>query len=286
MRHSIARLAATLFILLLGIGPVLSADVESAQPLDLVQPGSPIRYLGLARQFVPGLDGGDGDFIGHKLIDIRHLGGPDFANGDAESFGIYDVSHIMTRAGGKDRMLVLFDFAQAAPAAQGVAILALYDVAGSRPELLDAADIGFDASTYFFDQALLPVSEATNVVLAMSSHFNSNQSYATQSMILVRDDKFELIDSITLLGERTCGIDRQQTIAYAANPAEGKPFAPIKVTVTDTASAIQEECAELGQNRIGTREIKATYVWNQARNRYVANSDALSRLEKDNESRF
>lgn len=286
MRHSIARFAATLFIVMFGMGAALPADVESAMPLDLVQPGSPVRFVDLARHFVPDLEGGDSDYVGHKLNEIRHLGGPDFANGDADTFGFYDVSHIMTRVDGKERMLVLFDFAQTARAAQGVAILALYDVAGTRPELLDAADVGFDASTYFFDQALLPVSDETNVVLAMSSHFNSSQSYATQSMILVRNDRFELVDSITLLGERTCGIDRQQTIAYAANPAEGKPYAPIKVTVTDTASAIQEECAELGQNTIGTREIKANYVWSPVRNRYVPDSDALSRLEKENEPRF
>lgn len=286
MRHSIARLAATLLIFLSGIGTALAADVENAAPSDLVIPGSPARYVDLARHFVPDLEGSENGYGGHKLIDIRHLGGPDYADSDAETFGIYDVSHIMTRVDGKDRMLVLFDFAQTAPATQGVAVLALYDVSGTRPELLDAADAGFDASTYFFDQAVLPVSDATNVVLLVSSHFNSSQSYATQSMVMVRDDKFSLIDSITLLGERSCGVDRQQTIAYAANPGEGKPYAPIKITVTDTASAIQEECADLKPAKLGTQEIKASYVWNAQQARYLPDSDALARLEKDNESRF
>jgi hypothetical protein len=286
MRHSIARLAATLLISLFGIGAAPAADAENAAPLDLVIPGSPVRFLDLARHFVPDLDGGDDSYSGHKLIDIRHLGGPDYANGDAETFGFYDVSHLMTRVDGKERMLVLFDFAQTARAAQGVAVLALYDVSGTRPELLDAADVGFDASTYFFDQAVLPINAATNAVLMVSSHFNSSQSYATQSMILMHDDTFSLIDSITLLGERTCGVDRQQTIAYAADPAAGKPYAPIKVTVTDTASAIEEECADLKPAQLGTREIRASYVWNAQQNRYFADSDALARLEKDNESRF
>jgi len=286
MRHSIARLAATLLIFLIGIGAAPAADVENAAPLDLVIPGSPVRYLDLARHFVSDLDGGEDGFSGSKLIDIRHLGGPDYADGDAETFGFYDVSHIMTRVDGKDRMLVLFDFAQTAPATQGVAVLALYDVSGTRPELLDAADAGFDASTYFFDQAVLPVSDGTNVVLMVSSHFNASQSYATQSMIMVRNDKLSLIDSITLLGERSCGVDRQQTIAYAADPGAGKPYAPIKVTVTDTASAIEEQCADLKPAQLGTRQFKASYVWDAQQGRYLVDSDALSRLEKDNESRF
>lgn len=280
------RLAATLLIFLLGIAAAPAADVENAAPLDLVIPGSPVRYLDLARHFVPDLDGGQEGFAGRKLIDIRHLGGPDFANGDAETYGFYDVSHIMTRVDGKDRMLVLFDFAQTAPATQGVAILALYDVSGTRPELLDAADAGFDASTYFFDQAVLPVNDGTNVVLMVSSHFNASQSYATQSMIMARDDKLALIDSITLLGERSCGIDRQQTITYAADPGAGKPYAPIRVTVTDTASAIEEQCADLRPPTLGTREFKANYVWNAQQGRYQPDSDLLLRLEKDNESRF
>lgn len=285
MKHSMVWLAAALLVLSVGVGAGRAADVENAMPNDLVIRGTPARFVDLARHFVPDLMGGEDGYEGSEIIDIRHLGGPDFANGDAKTFAFYDVAHIMTKVDGKDRLLVLFDFSQASSAAQGVAILALYDVAGTRPELLDAADIGFDASTSFFDQALLPVSDGTNVVLTLSSHFNSSQSYATQSMIMVRDDRFALIDSITLLGERNCGSDRQQTIAYAANAAEGKPYAPIQVTVTDTTSAIEEECADLKQIQLVTRVIKTRYLWNRDQNRYLPDSDALTRLEKENESR-
>ncbi|MGV3552230.1 hypothetical protein [Rhizobium sp.] len=286
MRHSIARLAAALFILLSSVGALRAADVENSMPNDLVIKGAPTRYVDLARHFVPDLMGDADGYNGSKMIDIRHLGGPDFANGDATTFAFYDVAHLMTKVDGKDRLLVLFDFSQASSAAQGVAVLALYDVSGNRPELLDAADVGFDASTSFFDQALLPISDGTNAVLTLSSHFNASQSYATQSMILVRNDRFELIDSISLLGERSCGSDRQQTIAYAANPAAGKPYAPIQVAVTDTTSAIEEECADLKQTQLGTRVIKASYVWDPVRNRYLPDSDALAELEKENESRY
>lgn len=286
MRHSIRRLAAGLFILLFGMAPVRAADIENAMPLDLVIPGAPARFLDLARHFVPDLADSEGAYLGRSIIEIRHLGGPDFANGDASSFGFYDVSFVMGKVDGKDRMLVLFDFAQAAPAAQGVAVLALYDVAGTRPQLLDAADIGFDASTSFFDQALLRVNPGTDVVLTMSSHFNSSQAYATQAMIMIRNDRLELIDSVTLLGERSCGTDRQQTITYAANPSDGKPYAPIKVTVTDTISAIEEECADLAPAELGTKEIRTSYVWSPGQGRYLPDSDALQKLEKENESRF
>jgi hypothetical protein len=286
MRHSIARGVATLLFLLMMISPGWTADVENSPVVKVVIPGTQTRFLDLARQFVPDLDGFANTFTGQTFNPVRHIGGPDFANKDVKTFGLFDVSHLTMKADGKNRLLVLFDFSQAADAAQSIAILALYDLSKEKPELLDAADIGFDASTYFFDRALLPVSDATDVILTLSSHFNANQSYATQSMILVRNDKFELIDSTNLLGERNCGIDRQQVISYAANPAEGKPYAPIKVTVTDTTSAIEEVCADLKSTHLGTREIKATYVWHTDKQRYLPDSDAIERLETENGSRY
>jgi hypothetical protein len=285
MKHANVRLAATLIFLLLNVAAPRAADVESSMPNDLVIRGIPARYVDLARHFVPDLMGDGEGYTGKTIIDVRHIGGPNFAEGDADTYAFYDVAHIMTKVDGKDRLLVLFDFSQASSAAQGVAIPALYDISGNRPELLDAADIGLDESTAFFDQVLLPVGNDNNVVLTLSSHFSSNRSYATQSMIMVRQDKLSLIDSITLLGERDCGSDRQQTIAYAANPSAGAPYAPIQVTVTDTTSAIEEQCAALGQTQLGTRTIKGRYIWNSDQHRYLPDTDALALLEQENESR-
>jgi hypothetical protein len=286
MKHAIGRGAAILVLLLVAVSTGRAADVDNSPLVEAVTPGKPVRYLDLARNFVSDLDGIDNTFTGKQFKPVRHIGGPDMANGDVDTFGLFDVSHLTMKADGKDRLLVLFDFSQAAGAAQGVAILALYDLAGDKPALLDAADIGFDASTSFFDQTLLTVGDGKNVILTLSSHFNSSQNYATQSMILVRNDKFELIDSTNLLGERNCGIDRQQVISYAANPAEGKPYAPIKVTVTDTTSAIEEVCADLKSTHLGTREIKANYVWHTDKQRYLPDSDAIERLETENGSRY
>ena len=286
MKHSIGRAVAAMMFLFGATCTAQAADVDNSPVVQVVKPGSHTRFLDLARHFVPDLDGMGNTFTGRKFNPVRHIGGRDFANEDLDTFGLFDVSHVMMKADGKNRLLVLFDFSQAASTAQGIAILALYDLSKEKPVLLDAADIGFDASTYFFDRALLPVSDRTDVILTLSSHFNSSQTYATQSMILVRNDRFELIDSTNLLGERSCGVDRQQVIRYAANPTDGKPYAPIKVAVTDTASAIEEVCADLEPAEIGVREIKATYVWNAGKDRYFPDSDSMELLEKDNQSRY
>ncbi|UVC07879.1 hypothetical protein IHQ71_22260 [Rhizobium sp. TH2] len=286
MRASFKRILVVLVVFLAWAGaPALAADVEFPAPDNAVSVHGVTTYLDLARHFVPDIKNTGNGYAGTKRIKIRHIAGPGYENEDAASFGFYDIARVMMKADGKDRLLVLFDFAQAAQTAQGVAVLALYDIS-HQPVLLDAADIGFDQSTYFFDQALMPVAEGSDVILTMSSHFNSSQAYVTQSMIMVRNDKLELIDTAMLFGERNCGVDRQQTIAYAANPSQGKPYAPIKVTVNDTTSAIEEVCADLAPAQLGKKEIKVTYIWDTAAGKYVPDSDAIERLAKDNESRF
>jgi hypothetical protein len=286
MRSSFKRIFVILAVFLSwGQSPAAAADVKFPAPDNPVTAHGVTTYLDLARHFVPDIKNTGSGYTGTKRIKIRHIAGPDYENEDATSFGFYDISSVMINVDGKDRLLVLFDFAQAAQTAQGVAVLALYDIT-HQPLLLDAADIGFDQSTYFFDQALMPVAEGSDVILTMSSHFNSSQSYVTQSMIMVRNDKLELIDKAMLFGERNCGVDRQQTIAYAANPSQGKPYAPIKVTVNDTTSAIEEVCADLAPAQLGKRQIKVTYTWDSAAGKYVPDSDMLDQLAKENESRF
>jgi len=285
MRAISTRIVAALAVVIGLTGNAGAADIEFPAPDNAVSVHGVTTYLDLARYFVPDIKNTGNGYAGTKRIKIRHIAGAGYENEDATSFGFYDIARIMMKADGKDRLLVLFDFAQATKTTQGVAVLALYDIA-HQPVLLDAADIGFDQSTYFFDQGLMPVAEGSDVILTMSSHFNSSQSYVTQSMIMVRNDKLELIDTAMLFGERNCGVDRQQTISYAANPSEGKPYAPIKVTVNDTTSAIEEVCADLTPPQLGKKEIKVTYTWDAAAGKYAPDSDALDRLARDNESRF
>jgi hypothetical protein len=278
-------IAALAVVAAIVVGPANAADVEFPAPDNAVTVRGVTTYLDLARHFVPDIKNTGNGYVGSRHIDIRHIAGQDFEATDGDTFGFYDISSVKLKADGEERLLVLFDFAQASSAAQGLAVLALYDVSGV-PVLLDAADVGLDQSTYFFDQALVPVGGDANVVLTMSTHFNSSQTYNTQTMIMLRDDRLERIDEVTLLGDRNCGVERQQSISYAANPAEGKPYAPVKVTVADVKSAVEEVCADLDPATLGKKQIKVTYVWNAGQNKYLPDSDAIAKLEAENETRF
>jgi hypothetical protein len=242
-------------------------------------------YLDLARHFVTDIAPTDNGYVGKARIPVRHIAGKDFDNDATGSFGFFDISTVPVDVGGKQRLAVLFDFAQAAEQPQGVAILALYDISG-EPKLLDAADIGFDESTYFFDQAVMPVAEGTDVLLTLSTHYNSSQTYTTYSMIMVRDDRLELIDTAFLFSEKQCGWERQQTIRYSANPGAAKPYAPISVIANETVTPITAECADEVAPPAASRDIKVVYAWDGASGRYVRDSEALDRLASANRERF
>lgn len=272
-------------LLALTAGMAAAADVDFPSPDMAVSARGTTTYLDLARHFVPDIKPLDSGYVGSKIISLRHIAGDQYSNAGATSFGFYDISTVHLQTGGKDRLLVLFDFAQAAKTPDGVAVLGLYDVSG-EPKLLDAADIGFDQSTYFFDQALLPISPDSDAILTMSSHFNSSQNYTTQAMMMVRNDRLELIDNVFLFDDKACGVERRQMISYAANPDAGKPYAPIAVTVTDIVSTTMEDCGDGAQASNSERKVRTVYRWQTASARYVPDSDGLAKLAKENESRF
>ena len=114
---------------------------------------------------------------------------------------------------GHDRLLLLLDLGDAADSANGFAVLALYDLSSAR-RLLDAANVAYDRSTYFRDRPTLAVSGDTDAVITMSMHFNSSQSYVTTALILPRDDRLELIDTIFTFDEKLCAFKREQVPSF------------------------------------------------------------------------
>lgn len=284
MRFSLWRVLVAL-VLVLPARLAGAADVDFPAPDTAVSQYGITTYLDLARHFIPDIKPSDSGYAGKQHIPIRHIAGKDFDNSDADTFGFYDISTVSMHAEGKERLLVLFDFAQAAETAKGVAVLALYDV-GKEIKLLDAADVGFDQSTYFFDQALMPVAPGSDVILTMSTHFNDSQTYTTQSMIMVRDDRLELIDTASLFNDKSCASESQQNIRYAANPGAAKPYAPITVFVSETTTPTGADCGGETAPQALNREIQVIYKWDTTAGKYLRDSDALDRLAKANEQRF
>ncbi|MER8979557.1 MULTISPECIES: hypothetical protein [unclassified Mesorhizobium] len=241
-------------------------------------------YLDLARMVIPDLAADqDGFYRGGLPIEMRHIERPDGGGSPPETSGFSNAAVLAIKAGGKDRLAMLFDLGDSPDSAEGYAVLALYDVT-AKPKLLDAVNVALDRGTYFREPGKLSVSANDDVLITMSAHFNSSQNYVITPLIMVRDDKFELIDMIYTFDENLCAYSRKQDVAFQAI-AEGKSYAAIKVTVTDATVLNGESCDDTPP-RPESHAISVIYHWDKKTSRYIKDSDTLDKLAGENAKRF
>ncbi|MGX5841860.1 hypothetical protein ACWGTI_14150 [Mesorhizobium sp. ArgA1] len=262
-----------------------SAQAVSFPELDSAVPGHKnVTYLDLAKLVIPDLAlNADGFFHGGLPIEMRHIEGPDSGGSPPETSSLSNAAVLAIRAGGKDRLAMLYDLGDSPDSAEGYAVLALYDIA-AKPALLDAVNVAVDRGTYFRDPGKLSVGADDDVLITMSTHFNSSQGYVITPMIMVRDDKFELVDMIYTFDENLCAYKRTQDVAFQTI-ADGQPYAAIKVTVTDATVPNGESCDEATPPS-ASQTISVTYHWDGKTSRYVKDSDALDKLAAENAKRF
>ncbi|WP_235984018.1 hypothetical protein [Mesorhizobium neociceri] len=243
-----------------------------------------MTYLDLARMVIPDLAGdGDGFYKGGLPIEMRHIEGPDGGGSPPDTSGLSNAGVLAVKAGDKDRLAMLYDLGDSPDSAEGYAVLALYDIT-EKPKLLDAVNVAVDRSTYFREPGKLPVSAGDDVLVTMSTHFNSSQGYVITPLIMVRDDKFELIDMIYTFDENLCAYSRKQDVAFQTI-ADDRPYAAIKVTVTDATVPSGESCDEQPP-KPESHAISVTYHWDEKASHYVKDSDALDKLAGENAKRF
>lgn len=262
-----------------------SAQAVSFPELDSAVPGHQnVTYLDLAKLVIPDLAlNADGFYHGGLPIEMRHIEGPDSGGSPPETSSLPNAAVLPIRTGGKDRLVMLYDLGDSPDSAEGYAVLALYDVTG-KPKLLDAVNVAVDRSTYFREPGKLSVGAGDDVLITMSTHFNSSQGYVITPLIMVRDDKFELVDMIYTFDENLCAYRRTQDVAFQTID-DGQPYAAIKVTVTDATAPNGESCDDPSPEP-ESHAISVTYHWDKKTSRYVKDSDALDKLAGENAKRF
>ncbi|TPI71349.1 hypothetical protein FJ420_00140 [Mesorhizobium sp. B3-1-3] len=243
-----------------------------------------VTYFDLAEMIVPDLKAGDDGFYkGSAPIEMRDILGGDEGGSPPETISLSNAAALAVKAGGKDRLAMLFDLGQAQDSAEGFAALAFYDITG-KPKLLDAVNVGTDQSTYFRDPGKLAISPDDDALITMSTHFNSNQGYVGTILILVRDGRFEPIDQINTFDENVCAYKRTQDLSFQTHAGD-KPYSAIKVTVTDATKPSGESCEEPAPKAV-SHDISVTYRWDAKASRYVKDSGAFEKLSAENAERF
>jgi len=276
------------FILALMLLPFLWS-VAGAQAVSFPELGGALpghtdtTYLDLARMVIPDLAADkDGFYRGGPPIEMRHIEGPDGGGSPPETSGFSNAAVLAIKAGGKDRLTMLFDLGDSPDSAEGYAVLALYDIA-AKPKLLDAVNVAVDRGTYFRDPGKISVGAGDDVLITMSTHFNSSQGYVITPLIMVRDDRFDLIDMIYTFDENLCAYKRTQDVAF--QPVADQPYAAIRVTVTDATVPSGESCDDAAP-RASSHAISVTYHWDKTTSRYAKDSNALEKLAAENAKRF
>lgn len=255
--------------------PTFAEPVMRPDLADPVPGREDVTFADLVRIVVPGTPG-------NETIDVREIGSDVIEDLEPASSAALLVSAVPVRSGGSDRIAVLLDFGSGRDVV-GLAILALFDVAG-EPRLLDAANVASGRHTYFLEPARMAVGVDDDLLAIGSTHANSSQTYTTAPLVLVRNDRLELVDTIPAFEERLCAYERTQRIDL--RQGAGTPFADIEATVTELTAGSAEQCGDEITPEPGTRTIAVIYRWDAAAERYVADSDAFAVLARENEQRF
>ena len=250
--------------------PVLHPDLA-----DRVDGSEDVTYADLVRLVVPGT-------AGNEVIDVRDIGGTEVEDLEPASAAAPRLSAVPVRSGGLDRMAVLLNFGSGRDVV-GLAILALFDVSG-EPTLLDAANVASGDGTSFLDPARLPVGIGDDLLAIQSTHWNSSQGYTTVPLVLVRNDRLELVDSIFAFDENLCAFERTQRPELRHEA--GEPFSDIVASVTEETTPSGEDCGDHPVPEAGIRTITVRYQWDAGAQRYIPDSDAFDVLARESEGRF
>lgn len=250
--------------------PVLRPDLA-----DWVVGTEDVTFADLVRLVVPGT-------AGSETIDVREIGSEAIEDLEPESMAMLRLTAVPVRSGGNDRIALLLNFGRGRDVV-GLAILALFDVTG-EPRLLDAANVASGDYTYFLDPARLAVGSGDDLLAIGSTHANSGQSYTTVPLVLLRNDRLELVDTIHAFDERLCAYERTQLLDLQQSAQE--PFSDVMATVTEVTTLSGDDCGEAPVPEAGTRTIIVTYRWDAVAQRYLPDSDAFDVLARENEERF
>ena len=283
MRNAVAMAAAA--IMLWGAA-ACAADLPHLE--DPVTGHSGVTYLDLLRQVAPNLaqNAANNDIEGSLAKPLRHVVGKDYDGEPPDP--LVATSFLEARqivSGGKKRLVLLADLGADPDRAYDTALLALYDDA-AKPRLLDAVDVGVDRDTAFNDQDQLALGPGETALITVSEHVNSNQAYDPRLLILLRHDRFQLIDNIFLISEHACGWKRSESPVFATRPDPGSPYAAIVATVTETLKRNDDDCGDEPAPKAYKRIWRTVWRWNAKAGRYVDTAHGLDRLEKLNEGRL
>jgi hypothetical protein len=279
LKHTVV-LIALLAALALASRPARAAGL--ADPV----PGHPgVTSLDLAKLVVTDLVTGPDGATGHKVVAFRHVEGKDMLAPPGDPITLGDSAVDVTAIPGRtDRVLALIDLGPSDGNVEEAELLALVAL-DRKPRLLDIVEVGNDRWTGLEADPTPMLGAGSPLIVVDSGHSNSNESYMSTDLILLRGDRFQLIDVLFTFNESFCAYDRTEEPSYRA-VAGSPPYLALEVSVRETVKRSGEDgCSDQKPPPAGVHVYTGVYRWDAAKRRFVTHSKALDTLAALNKAR-
>lgn len=250
----------------LAAGP---AYAEIVSITDAVPGQAGKSYVDLVRIFIPDLTLMGEVAWGETVVPLRPLiegnGGRPPASVELRTLEAVEFQHQ-----GRDGTLILVELGPSDDRLEATAILALFD---DKLRLVDAVDAGMGPRVSM--DTPVRVSPLEDMVPVFSTFSNSAFSAGLYAPVYLRDGRFQALDRWTISTANGCGWTQFQDVDIVPESIEGPGFWPITVTITDAVeNDITVSCPDpLPQP--GTASASVTYRWDDKKQAYAAESDAL-----------
>ena len=256
---------------------------------DIVAPSDPVpghiglTYFDLMKKVVTDLDPASPHGEAHQVVPYRHIEGKRAKTVPENAVAIKYLAPLTVRADGMARLALLADLGPSAADVAEFVLLALFDLTG-EPKLLDVVEVGRDRLTGFADKPLVSLGHGSDLIRIDSDHFNSNEDFVDTELILVRNDHFQLVETIFTFDVKACAFKVTELVNVTTLPDPGNAYERIVLAVTEKVELQDdaEGCGEAKVPRPSVRTFRATYRWHPRRRAFVATSSNLHRLDEEN----
>jgi hypothetical protein len=277
VRTAIAALISILWL--------ASAALADTVELTDVLPGHPgVTYFDLMKLIVTDIEVDPPEPpTAHTIVPYRHIEGAKARTEPAGPLAIKYLEPLNIHAGGPARLALMADLGESDEAVAEFVLLALFDMT-DKPKLLNLVEVGRDRLTGFGTPALTSLGNGTDLINIDSDHFNSNEDFVVNELLFVRNNRFELVDSLFTFDVKMCAFALTEEPSVSTRLARGERYRRILLSVGEKRKVMPDAAGcDDKPPRPFTRNYSTVYRWDAHRGRFVAISSNMKKLDAEND---
>jgi hypothetical protein len=277
-------------LLALTISTIAAFGAETAPPpftftdINTAVPGHPeLHYSDLLRQLIPDLVLNETIATGTAPAQpIPHvMGKPFVAHFDATvTFASFQTRTIQSE--GASRLLILTAVGLRTNPDDPMLLLAFSDDA--TPKLLDVMDVSM-GDTVTIGQPFR-IGAQDQAIITTSDHVADGKTQSADTLLFMRNGKFDSVGGFFRFGEVLCGFERSQTLEVTTQrPKSSAPYDDIRVTINDIGRIIDNGCDQAFGEAAYADQYSALYHWNAALGYFEGDTSEIDKLKDLNDTR-